>query len=174
MNEKRDTDRKEALPEKFEGTGYSDYLFSRMAPWNVPVVGLFWGRLHSGELDMTYSFAMGKHGQEPVGASLMLYRRGDCFRLESVSLEATGWMKGSTLGISAPSAYVLTAASGNIIIELEIKHLKEAIVSEFWKNPREIGKVARGMLRHLSKEPRGIKYYSSARLDLNFQGDVGT
>jgi len=174
FNEKGGTDKNQALTERFEGIGYSDYLFSSMAPWNVPVVQLFWGRLHTGELDMTYSFALDKHGQEPVGASVMFCRKGEYFHLERASLNATGWEKASTLGISTPSNYTLTAASGNISIELEISHLKEAIVSEFWKNPREMGRLARGMLRHLSKEPRGIKYFSSARLKLDFRGQVLT
>lgn len=160
---------KESLEEKINGTGYSDYLHSNMSPFRVPVHQLYWGRLHSGDLDLSYSLAMDVH--ENVSGALMWVHYGkQALWFENISVFPEQWKEFNPPGISCPVSYRMSAVSRGMKLSLVVMHLKPAIVSEFTENPKELGPFRQALLRHLIRGPKGIKFYSKARLEMEIEG----
>ena len=155
--------------ETFTGTGYVDYLKSTMSPFRIPVRQLYWGRLHSQDLDLTFSYVLGIH-ENVSGAQMMIQTGGETLWLDTITVQADQWEDFKSPGISCPASYVVEGSSQRMQLLLKVVHLKPAIVSEFMKNPKELGRFGLAVLRGISKEPRGIKFYSSASLEYKFDG----
>ncbi|MCK5067634.1 MAG: hypothetical protein KAR16_09350 [Bacteroidales bacterium] len=157
--------------EKITGTGYADYLYSTMSPFRVPVRQLYWGRLHSQDLDLTFSYALGAH-DEVTGAQMMVQAGGETIRLDKISVHADRWEEFISPGITCPASYMIKASSQRMQLALKVVHLKPAIVSEFMENLKELGRLGLAILRRISREPRGIKFYSSACLEFVLDGQT--
>lgn len=163
-------ERKQVMDEeKFTGTGYADYLHSTMSPFRVPIRQLYWGRLHSQDLDLTFSYALGAH-DEVAGAQMIVQTGGETIRLDKISVLADRWEEFDPPGISGPVSYIVQASSQRMQLNLNVVHLKPAIVSEFMENPKELGRLGLAILRQISREPKGIKFYSSASLEFVLNG----
>lgn len=157
--------------EELTGTGYVDYLYSTMSPFRVPIRQLYWGRLHSQDLDLTFSYALGIH-EKIYGAMMMIQTGGEILWLDEFRIQADRWEKFEPPGISCPGSYVIEARSDRIQLVIKVIHLKHAIVSEFLENPKELGRLRMAVLRLISREPRGIKFYSSANLEFSLDGKI--
>jgi hypothetical protein len=162
--------------EVLTGIGYTDYLSSTMSPFRVPVRQLYWGRLHSQDLDLTFSYALGEEvpgaNDEVSGAQMMVQTGGVAIWFDKISVHPDKWEKFDPPGISCPVSYRVEATSQRIQLTLEVIHLKPAIVSEFMKNPKELGRFRMEILRKISRNPRGIKFYSFATLEYKFDGRI--
>lgn len=164
--------------EALTGIGYIDYLSSTMSPFRVPVRQLYWGRLHSQDLDLTFSYALGEDRDVPgvqhevSGAQMMVHTGGEIIYFDKISVHPDKWEKYAPPGISCPVSYRVEATSQRMQLSLEVIHLKPAIVSEFMKNPKELGRFRMEILRKISRNPRGIKFYSFATLEYKFDGRI--
>jgi len=169
--------------EKFSGTGYADYLFSTMSPFRVPVRQLYWGRMHSPDMDLTFSYALGNEknalrtpgeatesSDEVIGAQMMVQTGGETIRLHKISVYADRWEEFIPPNISCPVSYKVEASSERIKLVLKVVHLKQAIVSEFLKSPKELGRLPMALLRRFTREPNGIKFFSLASLEFELDG----
>ncbi|HEC41890.1 MAG TPA: hypothetical protein ENI20_03585 [Bacteroides sp.] len=151
------------------GNGYVDYLISTLSPFKVPVRQLYWGRLHSKDCDLTYSYAMDKNG-ELVGSQMILQVGGNRIQLDKVEIQPADWKKFDPPGISCPQTYTLEAYDEACRVKMNVIHTKPAIISEFVKNTGELGFLRLALLKKISKNPRGIKFFSVASLDLTIDG----
>lgn len=155
--------------EMLTGTGYVDYLNSSMSPFRIPVRQLYWGRLHSQDLDLTFSYVLGIH-ENVLGAQMMIQTGGETLWLDEITVQADRREDLEPPGISCPAYYVVKGSSQRMQLVLKVAHLKSAIVSEFMENPKELGRLGLFVLRRISKEPKGIKFYSSASLEFALDG----
>ena len=73
-------------------------------------------------------------------------------------------------GISCPTSYTVDARSEDCKVNLNVMHTKPAIISEFVRNTGELGKLRMALLKRISKNPRGIKFFSKASLALRIDG----
>lgn len=153
------------------GTGYVDYLNSSMSPFRIPVRQLYWGRLHSQDLDLTYSYVLGIH-ENVLGAQMMIQTGGETLWLDEITIRADRREDIEPPGISCPVCYVVEGSSQGLQLVLKVAHLKTAIISEFMENPKELGRHGLSVLRRISKEPKGIKFYSSASLEFTRDGQT--
>jgi len=167
---------KELNEELITGTGYVDYLHSDMSPFKVPVRQLYWGRLHSEDLDLTFSYALGFRKKEDgvhsdlCGALMIVRTGGETQWLDQISVQAEGWKEYNPPGISSPVSYRMKASSYKMKLVLEVLHLKQAVVSEFAENPKELGHLRLLLLRRFMGEPKGIKFYASCKLKMELEG----
>ncbi|MGW8316237.1 MAG: hypothetical protein ACWGNV_11595, partial [Bacteroidales bacterium] len=155
----------------FSGKGYVDYLFSCMSPLRVPVRRLYWGRLHSQDIDLTYSYALGIH-EEICGAKMMICIRGERIWLNVSKFRAEQWQQWEPPGISCPGSYLMKAGTERIQLALFVTHLKPAVISEFLEGPEELGRISRTVVRWISTEPKGIKFYATANLECTLDGET--
>ena len=155
--------------EQVTGAGYVDYLYSTMSPFRIPVRQLYWGRLHSQDFDLTFSYALGTH-ENVSGAQMMIQIGGKILWIDKFTVQADRWEEFEPPGISCPASYMIEANTDRLQLVLKVHHLKHAIVSEFMENPKELGRLRLAVLRRISSEPRGIKFYSSASLEYKFDG----
>jgi len=157
--------------DQISGKGYVDYLHSSLSPFRVPVRQLYWGRLHSMDVDLTYSYALDDN-ENLCGSQLIIQSGAETIRLEEFLVHTDQWEVINPPGISCPVSYSIEASSQRLQVSLKVVHLKPAIVSEFAKNPKELGRFRLALLRQLSRDPRGIKFYSTASLELVLDGQT--
>jgi hypothetical protein len=157
--------------EQLTGTGYVDYLNSTMSPFRIPVRQLYWGRLHSQDFDLTFSYVLGSY-ENVIGAEMMIQTGGETLWIDNFTVKADRWKEFEPPGISCPGSYMIEASSDRMQLVLNVVHLKQAIVSEFMENPKELGRLRLAVLRRISREPKGIKFYSSASVEYKFDGQA--
>lgn len=159
--------RREGELRKIAGIGYADYLFSDISPLRVPVRELYWGRLHSHDLDLTWSHALGS-GSEVLASRLILFTGGREIILEELTVEPGRWRDYDPPGISCPESFSIRGTAGEIDLRMKVRHLKPAVISEFIENPKDLGRLKHQLLKKISKDPRGIKFFSEADVELSY------
>lgn len=100
----------------------------------------------------------------------MVQTGGETIRFSKISIHADRWEEFVPPDISCPVSYIVEASSQRIKLVLKVVHLKRAIVSEFMKNPKELGRLPMAMMRRLTREPKGIKFFSLASLEFELDG----
>ena len=73
-------------------------------------------------------------------------------------------------GISCPTSYSIESADEVCHVQLKVRHTSPAIISEFAENPGELGKWRLALLKKISGNPRGIKFFSFASLNVRLNG----
>jgi len=154
-------------------SGYADYLLSTLNPVKVPVSGLYWGRLHSDRFNLTYSFAEGSGGNEKW-STMILHMDNETRQIDHLKLWTGEMQFHKEPGITCPASYRIEAADDSTRVSMEVRHIKPAIVSAFTENPEKLGKLRRAMLKKLAREPRGIKFFSSAKCEITLNGNTKT
>lgn len=153
-----------------ERKGYADYLTSMIRPLKVPVKTLFWGRLHGEGFDLTYSYAEGKRKDASWGA-MIYHADNQSQQLNILYLKPVDFKYLEETGISCPSAYHIQAGNSSLAISLEVRHIKPAIVSAFSDIPNTPGRVGKSLTKKLLRNPRGGKFFSSARIEIMESGN---
>ena len=153
------------------GNGYVDYLISARIPFNMPVRQLYWGRLHSQDCDLTYSLTIDKNNAV-TGYQMILKFKGNHMQFDTLDIQPGEWEMYDPPGISFPTGYTLEAFDDRYRIKMKITHTKPAIVSEFVENTSELGWLRLALLKKISKNPRGIKFFSNASLEIIFDGQT--
>ena len=142
-------------------------------PLKVPVRELFWGRLHDVQMDITYSYALGK-GDRSLGALLILRMDDQVIEFHKLSIEVHSREESDALGISVPASYTPECRNDSIRLELKVKHYEPAIVSRFTDTQDSLGRYRRKLLKWISGDPKGIKFYSSADISLESGETINT
>jgi len=154
-------------------SGYADYVQSTINPVKVPVYNLYWGRLHSDRFDLTYSFAEGSGGTEKW-TTMILQMDNESRQIDLLKLRPGEKQFHKEPGITCPASYRIEAADDSTRVSIEVRHIKPAIVSAFTDNPEKLGKLRRTILKKLAREPRGIKFFSSATCEITLKGKTKT
>jgi hypothetical protein len=143
--------------------GYLDYVSSDVLPPRAPVETLHWGRLHSERCDLCWTRV---HWKGRTWSRLYGRTDGAPFTMEGLEIADTGTARSETLDLDWPEASVLTARGGNRSLRLGLRHERPAVESGFL-NAEETGAgVFNGILRRWAKDPKGIKFFSRAELEI--------
>ena len=153
------------------GNGYVDYLVSTLSPFKVPVRQLYWGRLHSKDVDLTYSYVLGEDNQV-IGCQMIIQSLGKRTRIDKLTVQTGEWKQYNPPGILAPVSYRLEASEDTLQVVLTVEHSKPAVISEFTKTPERIGRFRRVLLKRISRDPRGIKFNAIAKLEFSQEGKI--
>jgi len=151
------------------GNGYVDYLLSTLSPFKVPVRQLYWGRLHSKDVDLAYSYALGEDNQV-IGCQMIIQSHAKRTRINKLTVQTGEWKQYNPPGILAPESYSLEASGDTLQVVLSVEHLKPAVISEFAETPEDMGRFRRALLKRISRDPRGIKFNAISRLEISQGG----
>jgi hypothetical protein len=153
------------LNQELSGIGYSDYLFTNLSPFKMPVRQLYWGRLHHRDVDLTYAYALDKD-QQVLGSWMLLYQQGQRTQLKNLRIHSVKWKLYDPPHLSCPLSFIMDV-KGKVRISLSIRHIAPAVTSEFLDNLLDMGRLMQAVLRRIAKNPRGIKFFSLASMEIH-------
>jgi hypothetical protein len=162
---KGDLSTKDGIRSYADASGYIDEVISNFRPWKAPLSRLFWGRMHSPEVSLTYSIMQNPGGHRD-SSRLFLDFQGGQYVLDDLQIEYGGLKASSCPGFSYPDQYLIKAEQGDLSIRLEIGRHQEMIINDFMGYEKEYGRVGTAMLRWISKNPKGIKFRATAKLEI--------
>lgn len=154
------------------GTGYTDYLFSNLSPFRIPVRQLYWGRLHHREVDLTYAYALDRN-QQILGSWMLLRHHGTRTQLQHLKIHSVEWKTYDPPNLSCPLSFILDA-TGTIQLRLRVQHGEPGVISEFIDNLSGMGKLQQAIIRWLSRNPRGIKFFARGTIEITQGSDRHT
>jgi hypothetical protein len=151
---------------EFDGCpGYVDYLWSDVLPPQNPVQELHWGRIHTPECSLTYSHAQGSSGKW----SRLYARLNDVdVALDDVRLTTQGADPSPALGLAYPGQVDLQAESETAQVSVRLRHSAIAVESGFMDDVN--AGLLHGLVRTITKNPRGSKFFARADVRLEHQG----
>jgi hypothetical protein len=148
-----------------DAQGYIDYLFSTVFPLQAPVHILYWGRIHLAEMDITYTIAIGVP-PEQKWCKMFIQMKDSVFEITNLIISTSQVNFSEQLHLTYPSEYEIRGTLHDINIAIQIKHLQEAAHSTFVDHQEMNHKLQSHLTRYLSKNPRGIKFFSQANLQI--------
>lgn len=154
---------------EIDDSGYADYLISNLLPLNVPVQKLYWGRLHSKTIDLSYSYALNE-SQGKKWCLMIIHAWGKTKQVQKMEIRDGESEQYDPPGITCPASYTLEASCDTCHVLLSVEHISPAIVSAFAENPSSLGKWKKTLLKRMSRNPRGIKFFSIARMEITIEG----
>lgn len=154
-----------------DAQGYSDEVLSTILPWKVPACQLHWGRLNHEKITLSWSFMMNR-GSIPDSSRLYLASTGHYYILENLTFETTQHKKSTSMNLLYADKYIIHGISGDLDIVIEVSNHEEMIINDFMDYSNEYGKMAAGILRWISRNPRGIKFGASANIDIRIRDET--
>lgn len=143
--------------------GYLDYVSSDVLPPRAPVETLHWGRLHSERCDLSWTHV---RWRDRVWSRLTGRLDGAPFEADGLEIADSGNERSATLDLDWPKESVLTVRSEGLALRLGLRREHVALESGFLA-PEEAGaRLFSPLLRRWAKDPRGIKYFSRADLEI--------
>lgn len=143
--------------------GYIDYLFSNIFPLQTPVHILLWGRIHHDLIDITYTIAIGSP-PERRWCKLFVQRENIISEIDDLIVRMEETRMSGHLQINYPVAYEIRGKKDDLNIHIQVKHLQEAVRSTFVDQKEMKNGFQYNLIRYLSKNPRGIKFFSMASI----------
>jgi len=151
--------------------GYLDYVSSDILPPRAPVETLHWGRLHSERCDLSWTHVRWK---ERTWSRMYGRFEGSPFALDDFAVTDAGRGHSRALDLDWPESSALEAGDGSLALRLELRHERVAVESGFLA-PEETGsRRFSSLLRRWAKDPKGIKFFSRADLELRSGGTTAT
>jgi hypothetical protein len=145
--------------------GYVDYLWSNVLPPQTPVRELHWGRIHMSGCSLTYTHAQGSSGKW----SRLYARLNDTdIGFDDVQLVKQGATPSPALGLTYPSQVDLQAKNETAQVSVRLIHSAVAIESGFMDDVK--AGLFSGLVRSVTKNPRGGKFFARADVLLEHQG----
>ena len=145
--------------------GYIDYMSSRILPFRVPVVEIYWGRLHHEKIDLCWSIAYPEDPTTPYVKCIC--RFGD--RLEEtgkVMLMIKELGRSEVFRKGYIRRYKLEVKFRKYQVSLTINKQEDIFVSEFLDEHKRLNPLLTGVLKIISGNPGGIKFMSQAELEV--------
>lgn len=144
--------------------GYTDLVSIKNIPLKVPVSRLLWSRLHSGNIDLTYSLIINKNNSSD--SKLFAIVDNKAMEFSNLDLSVREETAYSRLSIIYPSIYSIYAKDKDNEISLEIFDQNPAIINEFMDVKDQAGRLMSSLARHISGDPKGIKFMAKANIIL--------
>jgi len=134
--------------EEISGLGYHDVVEMNIAPWNIPMKRIYWGRAQCGQINVVYNIVISREGK--IFKYLMVQQRG--------------------INITQPDSFELRESDNETKITgtgicLKLRHLEKIENSKIADRSRIRSAVTRFFLNVTGGEPVEKKYYSSAELN---------
>jgi len=144
-------------------SGYADVLQSTCLPPLVPARTLYWGRAHHASFDMTYVHALTPRGESVC--SRLYVRTGNTALGGPLSFAPDGGGAGSS-----PGGYVIAGTAGECRLSARVHHERPVQESSF-VDQQDVPQTLRGLMRLLTRDPRGTKYLARAHVSLLLPGE---
>jgi hypothetical protein len=157
--------------ERFQAAGvpgYADYVHSHILPPLAPVRTLVWGRFHGAGLSLSYSVL--ERGRGRTVGKLYVH---DGSRLLSFDRPRVRWpveRELSHMDLAIPAGYDIEVDSGGGLLRVRVVHDRAAVASEFVDQDAIRHPGTRAFTRWFSKNPRGVKFLSSASIEGSVSG----
>jgi len=146
--------------------GYCDEVRFTFLPWKVPVKKLIWGRLLNKSVNLTFSIIQDSKTLQYV-SKLFLDFKGNYYVLTGLSIDPQKQKKNTEMDLVYLDEYIIRGQNSELSIIIEISDHHEMILNDFMDYKKEYGHLATGILRRISHNPRGIKFWAMADVIVN-------
>jgi hypothetical protein len=103
-----------------KNNGYIDYFHTNISPFKNPVRELFWGRLHSCDLDLTYSIIMPKHENKSYSYFICRYNNKIiCTNSSKLKIIQKDWSKKTDLTYPKKISIEIHFEPFDLILDIE-------------------------------------------------------
>lgn len=151
--------------------GYADQVRSTFLPFCLPVHELFWGRLHSGKLDLTFTVINDSSGRKSQSKIYVIWKNR-LIEFNTTNLVIHELKTDSARSLSYPEKYTITAENDGNRISLQIYSHAEAVSSDFIGDTTRYGKNTIRALKFISRNPKGIKSVARANVRISCSKDM--
>ncbi|MFA6483540.1 MAG: hypothetical protein WCW62_13240, partial [Bacteroidales bacterium] len=146
-------------------SGYCDEVVTDILPWKVPVSRLYWGRLIDNRVSLTYSILQARGSVQKV-SRLFMDVDGNQFIIDNLSLEILKREHSQRMNLNYPERYIIRCQQGKVSVTLEISGHQEMVLNDFMDYRKVYGRLATGLLRWISRNPKGIKFRASVKVNI--------
>lgn len=147
--------------------GYSDHLYSNLFPFKSPVKQLYWGRMNSEDVDLTFSFSVGKN---KIWKKLIIRYLEKYIMFSDFDLNVSSYTHSDKLEINYPDKYIIKAHKDDFLITIKIEHVKKATESSFILRDDFNNSYQYNLFKLLSRDPKGLKFFARAEITI-IEGD---
>ncbi len=147
-----------------DSPGYTDLVKIKKIPLKIPARRLFWGRLHSEDIDLTFSLIINKDNS--TNSKLFLRMDNQIMEFSNLDLYIQEESASSGLSIIYPGRYSINARNGTCKISMEIYDQNAMIYNEFMDVNDQAGQLLSALVRYISHDPKGIKFMAKADIIL--------
>lgn len=151
-----------------QAPGYCDEVISTFKPWKVPLSRLYWGRLHHDDINLTFSILQDSKTLINI-SRLYMDINGNHYVLDGLDIDILNRAKSGLMKFSFPDQYVIRGKRDDLSIRMEVHGHQEMILNDFMDYKNEYGNLAAGLLRWISRNPKGIKFraFSNISVQIN-------
>jgi hypothetical protein len=151
--------------------GYIDYFQTNVSPYRNQMRDLFWGRLHTSELDLSYSIVYNKH-DEKFYSSCICRNENKVLRTNKSNLTIIqkDWSK--NLNLTYPKKLSIEFHFNTFEIILYIEQSKILIESKLTEEQRSMKKFIINVLKWIVKNPRGLKFLSKGEVEIRHNKSI--
>lgn len=145
--------------------GYIDYVQTNISPFKNPVRELFWGRLHSCELDLTYSIVLHKQDNKNQSCCICRYNN-EILKTDDIKLKITqkDWSK--KIDLTYPKKISVEMQFNTFYLILDIEQSKTLFYSRYNNELIYRKKFIFYLLKWFTKNPRGLKFLSKGEVKI--------
>ena len=154
-----------------KGNGYIDHLSSNVFPLKAPVSRLYWGRIHNENLDLAYTITTGKKENQQWN-NLIVSFSGHTFQFNQLQFSMTGLTYSENLSLNYPQTIEIKGQNRCMTIKISIDTGEAITESGFVNNHNGESMLKTRFLRYIAKDPRGIKFLSTADIEVDFNNQI--
>lgn len=143
--------------------GYADLVESSFLPFALPVDELFWGRLHSDELDLSFT-VINKPLKRKKWSKVFIIWKGIPIEFDVINLVIHEQKMSTGISLIYPEKYTIAAENADYHLTLEIYSHDEAVSSDFIGDSTMYGKITTQLIKFLSRSPKGLKSVAKANI----------
>ena len=149
--------------------GYIDFVRFSGLPVKNNLKRLFWGRLHSKNIDLTYTIV--ELTKNKCSSMLLINLENKRIVFDEVNFDIDREKTSDSNSMTYPDRLILSSKNVDFTVKIEVFDHKELIISEF----ADLGKQYNGfftyIIRKVSGNPEGIKFLAKANIELESKND---
>ena len=149
-----------------DDNGYIDKVESTFLPFIMPVKHLYWGRLHSDEIDLTFTYVIESKTHQ-ISSKIYVINNGNALEFDSANLIIHDQKKYLANSLYYPEKYKIEATNSVYQLTMQVYDHEITVVSDFINDVKQYGVLSTKLLAVISKNPRGIKSLAKASIKLS-------
>ncbi len=151
--------------------GYVDYVHTDIFPIKNPVSELYWGRLHSNDIDLTYSIVYVKN-EKKYYSSCICRINNNFIRTDKCNLIILKKDWSSKLNLEYPRIISMDFYFNSFHIVLSLEQGKKLVESGVFDEQQNMNHLFVKFLKWISKNPRGIKFLSKGEVEIKESNSI--
>lgn len=151
-----------------DATGYIDYVTADAALAYPLTKSLYWARIHTEDIDITFTYSDLAGCPEP-SCRLIVRLKDRVFESESFVIRDGETRRIVSLGINAPESYTIECEAAEWSLRLTVRHIQSALESDFVRQMKLKGRILPRLIRRFARIPRSVKYFSEAQAVMTVQ-----